>query len=91
MLGLQYPLLFDMAVPVDPAAFKKAVMHHALAKEKKGGYQDDNKHNQSNLAPARPFSCRGCFSHSCTIPLLLAKELTRRLKRHGILAVAKCF
>jgi hypothetical protein len=75
MLGLQYPLLFDMAVPVDPAAFKKAVMHHALAKEKKGGYQDDNKHNQSNLAPARPFSCGGCLIRvRCHVSYLSAKS-----------------
>jgi hypothetical protein len=43
MLGLQYPLLFDVAVPVDTAAFKKAVAHHALAKEKKSYCQGDKK------------------------------------------------
>jgi hypothetical protein len=30
----EHALLFDVAVPVDTTAFKKAVMHHALAKEK---------------------------------------------------------
>jgi hypothetical protein len=48
--------LFDVAVPVDTAAFKKAVVHHALAKEKEGDCQNDTKQKQSDVVPARPFS-----------------------------------
>jgi hypothetical protein len=50
--GLQCPLLFDVAIPVDTAAFKEAVAHHALAKEKKSDCQDDKKQEQSNLRQA---------------------------------------
>jgi hypothetical protein len=53
--------LFDVAVPVDTAAFKKAVVHHALAQEKKYDCQSDKKQELSNSKPARPFSCGGSF------------------------------
>ena len=41
-------LLSDGAVPVKPAAFKKAVMHHALAQQKKDDCQEDYKQELSN-------------------------------------------
>jgi hypothetical protein len=33
--------LFDVALPVDTAALKEAVAHHALTKQKKGDCQGD--------------------------------------------------
>jgi hypothetical protein len=41
-------LLSDGAVPVDPAALKEAVTHHALGKQKKDECQHDYKHETSN-------------------------------------------
>jgi hypothetical protein len=38
---LQFPLWFEDAVSADMAAPKKAVMHHALAKQKHGYCQTD--------------------------------------------------
>jgi hypothetical protein len=35
--------LSDGAVPVDPAALKEAVAHHAMGKQKKDDCQDDYK------------------------------------------------
>jgi hypothetical protein len=50
-----------VSVPVDTAAFKEAVVHHALAKEKKGDCQGDQKQKLPNCEPARPFWFRGCL------------------------------
>jgi hypothetical protein len=52
--------LSDGAVPVKPAAFKEAVMHHALAKQKKDDRQEDYKQelslipNEGGFRPAGP-------------------------------------
>jgi hypothetical protein len=43
--------LLDVAVPVDTAALNEAVMHHALAKQKEGDCQPDQKQEQSYLEP----------------------------------------
>jgi hypothetical protein len=40
--------LSDGTVPVKPAAFKEAMTHHALAKQKKDDCQDDYKQQLSN-------------------------------------------
>jgi hypothetical protein len=50
-----------VAVPVDTAAAKEAVMHHALGKKKNGDGQPNKKQEPSNLEPGRLFSCRGCL------------------------------
>ncbi len=47
----QSPLLPESAVPVNPAASKEVVTHHALAKQKKDDCQDDYKHETSNSEP----------------------------------------
>jgi hypothetical protein len=44
---------------VDPAAFMEAVMHHALAKQKKDDCQDDYKQELSNSERGRLSSGRG--------------------------------
>jgi hypothetical protein len=46
--SFQCLLLSDGAVPVFPATFKEAMMHHALAKQKKDDCQDNYKHELSN-------------------------------------------
>jgi hypothetical protein len=67
--------LFDVAIPVDTAAFKKAVVHHALAQEKKCDCQDDKKQELSNPKPARPFSRGDCFIRvRCHVSYLSAKS-----------------
>jgi hypothetical protein len=50
--------LSDGAVPVKPAAFKEAVMHHALAKQKKDDCQEDYKQELSNSERGWLSSCR---------------------------------
>ena len=40
--------MFDVSVPVDTAAFKEAVVHQALAKEKKGDCQGDKEQEFSD-------------------------------------------
>jgi hypothetical protein len=50
--------LSDGAVPVKPAAFKKAVMHHALAEQKKDDCQEDYKQELSNSERGWLSSCR---------------------------------
>jgi len=45
-------------LPVDPATSKEAVMHHALAKQKKADYQRDYKQEPYNCEPARLWSCK---------------------------------
>jgi hypothetical protein len=73
--GLHCPLLFDVAMPVDTAALKKAVMNHALAKEKKGDCQGDKKHELSNSEPERPFSYWSCLIRvGCHVSHLIAKS-----------------
>jgi hypothetical protein len=44
----RFPLPSGGAIPVDPAASKEAVTHHALGKEKKDDCQDDYKQELSN-------------------------------------------
>jgi hypothetical protein len=41
------------------AAFKEAVTHHALAEEKKGDQQTEEKQGEPNLVPARLLIGRG--------------------------------
>jgi hypothetical protein len=51
--------LSEGAVPVDPAAFKEAVMHHAMDKEKKDDCQKDYEQELSNPERGWLFSFRG--------------------------------
>jgi hypothetical protein len=53
------PLLSQVAVPVNAAAFKEAVIYHAVAEQKKGNQQTDEKQGESNLEPARLLIRRG--------------------------------
>jgi hypothetical protein len=50
--------LSDGAVPVKPAAFKEAVMQHALAKQKKNDCQEDYKQELFNSERGRLSSGR---------------------------------
>jgi len=50
--------LSEGAVPVDPAASKEAVMHHAIDKEKKDDCQDDYEQELSNPERGWFFSFR---------------------------------
>ena len=52
-------LWYDGAVPVDPAASKEAVTHHAMGKQKKDDCQDDYKQELSNPERGWLFSFRG--------------------------------
>ena len=51
----------ESAVLIDPASAKEATLHHALAKQKKGGCQSNKKLNPSNFNPGRLSSWRGCL------------------------------
>jgi hypothetical protein len=51
-------LLSDGAVPVKPAAFKEAVMHHALAKQKKEDCQEECEQELSNSERGWLSSCQ---------------------------------
>jgi hypothetical protein len=67
--------LDDCAVPVDPAAFKEAVMHHAIDKEKKDDRQKDYKQELSNPERGWLFSFRGRrIRISCHLISLSAKS-----------------
>jgi hypothetical protein len=55
---LVHLLLSDGAVPMEPAAFKEAVTHHALAKQKKDDCQDDYKEELSSSERGWLSSCR---------------------------------
>jgi hypothetical protein len=50
--AFQSLLWSDGAIPVDPAASKEAVMHHALAKQKKNHDQEDDKQEFCDSGPA---------------------------------------
>ena len=47
----RYPLWSHGPVPVDPAASKEAVMHHALDEEKSDDCEDDYKQERTNPDP----------------------------------------
>jgi hypothetical protein len=51
-------LLSDGTVPVDALTFKKAVTHHALAKQEEDDYQNDYKQELSNSERWWLRSCR---------------------------------
>jgi len=57
--AIRQPLLFYVAVPVDAAAAKKAVVYHAVAEQEKGDQQTDEKQGESNLEPTRLLIGRG--------------------------------
>jgi hypothetical protein len=67
--------LDDGAVPVDPAASKEAVMHHAVDKEKKDDCQKDYKQELSNPERGWRFSfrCRR-IRKSCHLIYLSARS-----------------
>jgi hypothetical protein len=48
-----------VAVPVDAAAAKVTVTHHALAEQKESDYQAGDKQDESNLVPGRLLLWRG--------------------------------
>ncbi|MGB6801139.1 MAG: hypothetical protein WBE31_02650, partial [Candidatus Sulfotelmatobacter sp.] len=52
------PLLAERAVPVEPAALKKAVTHHAVAEQKKDDSQDNYKKELSSSERGRLSSSR---------------------------------
>jgi len=65
-ISLPNRLLSDGAVPVNPAAPKEAVLHHALAKQKKNNHQDNHKHELSHSERGWFWSCRSlCIQRSC--------------------------
>jgi hypothetical protein len=56
----------DGAAMVAPASSKEAVTHHVVAKQKKEGYQDDDKQELSNPQPGGPSFLRPrCIQISC--------------------------
>jgi hypothetical protein len=72
-ISLPNRLLSDGAVPVNPAAPKEAVLHHALAKQKKNNHQDNHKHELSHSERGWFWSCRSlCIQRSCHLICLCA-------------------
>jgi len=50
-----------VAVPVDAAAAKEAVLHHGLDKQENSDGRGDQQQEPSNLKPGRPCSLWGSF------------------------------